>query len=280
MLILGGTGSLGIALAKICYTRGLPHTVVNRNQFEVTSRKSIERIISLYKPWAVINATGYTNIDMAEVAPMECFRVNTLGPAVLAEICKEVKVKLVTFSSDQVFNGKKRNPYHECDLTEPLNVYGESKRKAEEAVLMLNPDALIIRSSSFFNPWHDKDLLTCLLKGDHSNNEELFFPSDIIFSPTYIADLINTTLDLLIDNEFGIWHLSNKEETSFSNFISLAFKMAGISSKSIVGVPYEKLKYRADRPQYSVLFNSRGVSLAPLENALENYMNEITLTSK
>ncbi|HEX2394617.1 MAG TPA: sugar nucleotide-binding protein [Bacteroidales bacterium] len=280
LLILGATGSLGNAFAKICHTRGLIYQIIDRTQLEITSRINIEKNITEKKPWAIINTIGYTDIEKAEQEPGDCFRVNTLGPAILAEMCKSFKIKLVTFSTDQVFNGKKRKPYLECDWPEPLNVYGESKRKAEEAVLKLNSDSLIIRSSSFYNPWHQNDLLTQLLSIDHNLNGRYYFPSDIILSPTYIPDLVNTTLDLLIDNENGIWHLSNDEEITSFEFIKKAFDMAGISGKNLVGIPYEKLKYSAEKPHYSVLSNSKGVSLAPLSKALENYLKELTLVAR
>lgn len=279
LLILGATGSLGKAFTKVCHTRGITYQVIDRNQLDITSFNSIENIIAAKKPWAIINAIGYTDIEKAELEPGDCFRVNTLGPAILAEICKSFNVKFVTFSTDQVFNGKKRNPYLECDLPEPLNVYGESKRKAEEAVFKLNSDTLIVRSSSFYNPWHEHDILRQLLTMDHDLNTLCFFPSDIILSPTYITDLVNTTLDLLVDNEKGIWHLSNNEEISFFEFIRKAFEMAGVSDKNLIGIPYEKLNHSAEKPHYSVLSNSKGVSLAPLSKALENYLKELTIVS-
>lgn len=279
-LIIFGMGSLGNAFAKVCHTRGLKHEVVFTDQLAVLTRQSLEDIILNRKPWSVINATGFADIDKAEQTPDECFRVNTLIPSMLAGICKTHAIKLVTFSSDQVFNGKKRNPYIESDQTGPLNVYGESKRKAEDTILKLYPETLIIRSSIMFDPWNPKDVLRQLLSHGHNKARKRYFPTDIIISPAYIADVVNSTLDLLIDNESGIWHLSNADEISFFRFITMAFDMAGISDKYITGLPYAKMKYRAQRPQYSVLCDSRGLSLARLSNALKNYLDELTLIAK
>lgn len=151
LLIIGANGSLGKAFAKICESRGIIYQIVKRSEVEITSNESILNILQAKKPWAIINATGFSDIDVAEKVSHICFRENTLDHFVLAEICKTQNIKLVTFSAGQ----------------------------AEEKVLTTYPKTLVIRSHSFLNP-----------------------------------DLVNTVLDLLIDGEHGIWHLSNQEEIS------------------------------------------------------------------
>jgi dTDP-4-dehydrorhamnose reductase len=280
LLIVGANGSLGGAFAKICETRGIIYHIVKRSQLDITSKESIQNILNVRKPWAIINAAGFSDIDEAEMDPQLCFRENTLGPAVLAEICKAENIKLVTFSTDQVFNGKKGKPYIENDRTAPLNTYGESKKMAEEQVLAINPRALIIRSSSFFNPWNEGDTLARILHSSITPNQSHYLASDIIISPTYIPDLVNTALDLLIDEESGIWHLSSQEEISYFDFTKLALNLAGLSHTHISSVPSVKLKYKAERPSYSVLKSSQGISLPPLYHALHRYLNELQLTGK
>jgi dTDP-4-dehydrorhamnose reductase len=276
ILILGASGSLGKAFSKICHTRGLVHRMIYRQELDITSQRSIENIIERERPWALINAIGFTSIDEAEKDPMKCFRVNTLGPAMLASVCHTNNVKMVTFSADQVFNGKKRNPYLESDKPSPINIYGQSKRKAEEVIMMVNPDTLIIRSSAFYNPWIANDPLVRLLNETRSG-EVHYFPNDIIISPTYIVDLVNTTLDIMIDGESGIWHLSNQEEISQFQFVRMALEMAGRDDRNIGGIQSWRLKYAAERPHYSVLSNLKGISLPPLSVALEKYLGEVAL---
>ncbi|HAH23122.1 MAG TPA: dTDP-4-dehydrorhamnose reductase, partial [Prolixibacteraceae bacterium] len=275
LLIFGGNGSLGKALARICAARGIGIHTVNRSEADITSREAIEAILRKKRPWAVVNAAGFSNIDEAERMPHRCFHDNTLGPSVLAEICKAENIKMVTFSTDQVFNGKKREPYHEKDKTSPLNIYGESKKKAEEYILSVHPGTLIIRCSSFFNPWHKTDPLARMLYSGLHLKQAHYLASDIIISPTYIPDLVNTTLDLLIDDESGIWHLSSQEEISLFDFNKLALKMADIRDENIFPVPSSQLNYPALRPKYSVLMSSHGVSLPCLQDALHSYLNEL-----
>lgn len=274
LLIIGARGSLGKAFARVCEKRGIVYQLVSREQVDIASRESLGKYLEKTQPWAILNAAGFTNIDKAELSTAECFRENTLGPTILAEICKSSGIKLVTFSSDQVFNGKKRNPYVENDTPSPLNKYGESKQQAEEAVLRVNPDSLIIRSSFFFNPWNPADFISLLLQ-QGTNCPSLYMASDIIISPTYIPDLVQTSLDLLIDNESGIWHLSGPDEISHFNFTQLALNIAGKTHNHLISCPFKKLNYTANRPTYSVLLSSQGISLPSLKTSLFNFMNEL-----
>lgn len=275
LLIFGGNGSLGKALARICSVRGIVYHMVSRSEVDITSGEGIKTILGEKRPWAVVNAAGFSNIDEAERMPHVCYSANTLGPSLLAEICGEENIKMVTFSTDQVFNGEKRNPYLEDDQTSPLNVYGNSKRKAEENILSVNPRTLIIRSSSFFNPWQKTDPLALVLYSGLHLKQVYYLASDMIISPTYLPDLVNTTLDLLIDDESGIWHLSSQEEISLFDFNKLALKMANIRDENIFSVPLAKLNYPAPRPKYSVLMSSQGVALPGLHDALHSYLNEL-----
>lgn len=275
LLIVGANGSLGKAFAKVCNLRGIVHQILTREQFDIASMASMEKFLCNIKPWAIINAAGYTNIDKAETYPQQCFRENTLGPVLLSQVCKTANIKLLTFSTDQVFNGKKKNPYVENDVTSPLNRYGESKKMAEEFILKNNSDSLIIRSSFFFNPWSNDDMLKIILDSTAKTDKEIYLPSDIIISPTYIPDLVNQALDLLIDNESGIWHLSGPDEMTQFSFIQLALNIGEKSTRHIIAQPFEKLNFRAERPSYSVLMSSQGIVLPSIQSSLYSYFSEL-----
>src|SRR5690606_24324547 len=172
--------------------------------------------IERYNPWAIINAAGYVRVDDAESDSEKCFRENTLGPEKLAIACKDHNIKLITFSSDLVFDGLKSTPYTESDKVNPLNKYGESKAKAEAAVLAVNPESLVIRTSAFFGPWDNYNFAHAVINTLSKDMD--FYSTDDIISPTYVPHLVNATLDLLIDDESGIWHLSNNDAVSWYEF--------------------------------------------------------------
>ncbi len=280
LLIIGSKGSLGGAFVRICEKRGILYYSVERSQLDITSRESVRSVLSFVNPWAIVNAAGFSQIDEAENQEQICFRENTLGPSILAAVCKSENIKLVTFSADQVFNGRKGKPYLESDCTAPLNIFGQSKKMAEERVLSINSKSLIVRSSCFFNPWHAEDSLADILYSCASTTRPHPLASDIIFSPAYIPDLVNTTLDLLIDDESGIWHLSSPEETSPFEFTRQALRMAGLDDKFLVSVPSATLRHTAERPCYSVLKSTQGTALPSLQTALQCYLQEFQLSER
>jgi dTDP-4-dehydrorhamnose reductase len=114
----------------------------------------------------------------------------------------------VTCSSDLVFNGAVTQPYVKTDAISPLNVYGSSKALAEKRVLQACPTLLLIRTSAFLSPWDEYNFVTIAVR-QLSAGEEFLAAQDIIVSPTYVPDLVNASLDLLIDSETGLWHLAN-----------------------------------------------------------------------
>jgi dTDP-4-dehydrorhamnose reductase len=101
------------------------------------------------------------------------------------------------------------------------------------------------------------------------------FSSDIVISPTYLPDLINTSLDLLIDREKGIWHLSGPEAISYLNFANLALGIAGNTNTKIHSLPSIHLAMHARRPLYSALRSSGGIVLPPLDLSISNYLFDV-----
>ncbi len=274
ILILGKTGTLGTAFAKICEQRDLHYEILDRNELDVLDVQQIKEVIREKKPWAIINTTGFVRVDDAEAEREACFLTNAQACKNLAVLCEIYHIKLLTFSTDLVFDGDTDKPYDEDARINPLNVYGKSKAAAEKLVQYHNPDALIVRSSFFFGPWDKYNFLHAV--ATHLDNEKTFAaPGDIKVSPTYVPDLVNVSLDLLIDNERGIWHLANSGETSPANFAASVAKYKGARLSLIVNEPFQNAGFIALRPKYSVLKSKRGNLLPTLEDALERYFREV-----
>lgn len=274
LLIAGENGSLGKAFARVCRSRGIVYHLSGRNEMDIASEESVASLLEKLQPWAVINAAGYSRIDEAEKSAFTCFRENTIGPGILAEACRVNGIKFVTFSTDQVFSGSKKRPYKEDDSTNPLNLYGLSKKLAEENIIRINSRSLIIRSSSFFNPWNPKDRLAAILNSGLLSDKQYYLPDDIIFSPSYIPYLVNIVLDLMLDDESGIYHLSSQEEISYSDFARKALNYAGLDDRIVTPVSSWRLKMGAVRAPYSVLHSSSGIMLPLLDTSLNYYLDE------
>ncbi|HLN53905.1 MAG TPA: family 1 glycosylhydrolase [Lentimicrobium sp.] len=270
-IIILGDGPLSFSFQQICKLRGLPAIKVSTDLRKLFNENEMFSLIEKIKPWAVVNTIGLSKIDEAEQFPIHCYKENTLFPKILASICARKEIRMLTFSTDQVFNGKKSDPYLEADPTDPLNVFGMSKKIAEESILSLNPEALIIRSGLLMNPMDSEDFLSEVLFGSEQKQNH-YFVSDVIVSPSYLPDMINTALDLLIDKEKGIWHLSGPEAVSYYDFAKLAIGIAGLTNKKIHSIPSIMLPMKARRPSYSALRSESGIILPKLEVSIYNFI--------
>ena len=267
ILITGANGTLGNAFARICPVRGLSFQGLSRAELDIADPAAVAAAIARYNPWAVVNAAGYVRVDAAEQEPEICFRANAEGAAVLAQECRRGNVRLVTFSSDLVFDGAKSHPYTEGDATAPRNVYGKSKASAEERVLRILSDALVIRTSAFFGPWDSANFVVAALTTVASGGRFLA-ASDTTVSPTYVPDLVNATLNLLVDGDTGIWHIANPGEITWADLAVTATDLAGLDPSNIESVPMSATGATAPRPPYTALSSRRGRMLPPLRDAL------------
>jgi dTDP-4-dehydrorhamnose reductase len=271
ILITGATGTLGSAFARMCEQRNLAYHVLTRQEMDIADPASVEAAIVRFRPWAIINAGGYVRVDDAEHEAERCMRENTHGPTVLALACIRHALRFVTFSSDLVFDGAKGAPYLESDPAAPLNVYGRSKAEAERSVLDADPQALVIRSSAFFGPWDAHNFVTRSLNAVDAG-QPFAAASDEVVTPTYVPDLVNATLDLLIDRERGIWHLSNGEPVSWADLARRACAAAGLDARGIEARPAGSFGQAAPRPGNSALGSERAMLLPPLDDALARYV--------
>jgi dTDP-4-dehydrorhamnose reductase len=273
LLITGATGTLGRAFARICDARGLPYRLLTRDEMDICRPESVRRALDDLRPWAVVNTAGYVRVDEAERDALRCHRENAEGPGVLASACAADNVRLLTFSSDLVFDGACGRPYVESDAVRPLNVYGASKARAEAAVQAENPAALVVRTSAFFGPWDGHNFLTIALRALEAG-ARFRVTDDSLVSPTYVPDLVGACLDLLLDGEHGLWHLANEGGVSWAEFARAGARLVNVSTASLEVVPRDSLGWVAERPAYSVLGTERARLLPSLQSALERYAAE------
>ncbi|MDB5671454.1 MAG: family oxidoreductase, partial [Alphaproteobacteria bacterium] len=267
LLITGATGTLGQAFARICEHRGLPFCLTDREALDISSAESIASAIERFQPWAIVNAAGFVRVADAEREPEACLAANAAGPAMLARACADAGIKLVTFSSDLVFDGRLGRCYVESDPVAPANLYGLSKAEAEHKVLAASDEALVIRTSAFFGPWDRYNFawnaMTSLSRGERFG---ACARSEV--SPTYVPDLCHATLDLLIDGESGIWHLANPGRISWFDFARRVAEGAGLDSSLVH--PIED-----GEPLLHALSSERGILLRPFEAALDDYLGRM-----
>ena len=270
ILITGATGTLGNAFSRICSHRGLAHVLTSRADLDITDDASIAAALERHKPWAVINAAGFVRTWEADEKADECLAINAVGPERLATACKAAGIPLVTFSSDLVFDGKLGRAYVEPDPTAPACTYGRSKAEAEERLMAIDADTLIVRTSAFFGPWDRHNFLFRTIERLR-RGEEIVASDRTIVSPTYVPDLVHAALDLLIDGETGIWHLANPGAVSWHALAREAASMAQLGPDAVERIRTDDADQAAD----TSLTSNRGVLLRPLERALSDYCAQL-----
>ena len=272
LMIVGGTGTLGNAFARICAARSLAFCSLGRAQVDIASADSVEQAIRRFRPWAIINAGGYVRVNEAELDHARCHRENTLGPVVLAAACARHGLRLLTYSTDLVFDGDKGALYVESDPVAPLNAYGRAKAEAERRVLAMDAQALMIRTSAFFGPWDSANFVSIALT-ELGRGHPFVAASDMNVTPTYVPDLVHESLNLLIDGECGLWHLANSTALTWAALAQRAAQMAGVSTEQLQARPAAQLKTPARHPAFSALGSERGRFMPPLDDALARYLH-------
>lgn len=272
LLIFGSETALGTAFKKMCEMRSICFREISTGKY-AEDATAIKSAINEYRPWAIINTSGYLKIDDAEIEKEKCFQLNANTPAEVASICNNAGIQFLTFSSDLVFDGQKLNPYIEIDSVKPINTYGKSKALGESLVLKNCPSALIIRSGAYFGPWDNYNIASSILKtlqkGENFNAVE-----NVTVSPSYLPDLVNTALDLLIDGENGIWHLSNHGIVTWFAFAQEVAFRAGYQKNNILACKQEQKNWIAKRPGYSALKSNKGIQLPTLSQAMDRFFEE------
>lgn len=193
LLITGGGGRLSGLLARFCAARGLRAVATSHAELDITNAAAVRGALTHHRPWAVIDGTGQRPEEVLE--DRAAWRDNLKGSAILAQLCAEMGLPLVSFSTAQVFDGQLNRPYLEDDAVSPGSVFGEYKAEAERLVASTHSEALIIRLG-------------------HPVGAEAGQPPPVLAPAalTHLPDLADAVLDLLVDGRTGIWHLTHPEE--------------------------------------------------------------------
>jgi dTDP-4-dehydrorhamnose reductase len=270
VLICGGSGTLGRAFAAACEHRNIIYVLTTRDQLELANLASIHTALDGIRPWLVINAAGWVRVDEAEQQPEACRRDNTVGAVRLASACAERGIATVSFSSDLVFDGALNRPYCESDITSPLNVYGASKKDAERGIGGLLGSHLIVRTAAFFSPFDQYNFAVQVASALQSGMRFTVLHEQTI-SPTYVPDLCNAVLDLAIDGQTGIWHLTNGTPVTWVEFAHRIAQECGLDETLIETDFPAGLAGGAPRPAYVALGSENGFILPGLDSALERF---------
>jgi dTDP-4-dehydrorhamnose reductase len=244
VLITGAGGQLGQALAQAFADDGV--VALTRHGWDVTEPAS--DTVSRGEFDLVLHTAAWTDVDGAEADPQGAAAVNVAGTAHAAAL----RLPLVTFSTDYVFDGRKRMPYVESDGPNPMSAYGRTKLHAEAAA---GPNAWILRTSWLFGATGHNFLLTMLRLG--AEHDEVTVVDDQRGSPTYVGHLAGTVRRLVDDDlPKGLWHVAAAGDCTWADFAEAIFEEAGLDC-TVRRSTTAELDRPAPRPAYSVLRSER-----------------------
>jgi dTDP-4-dehydrorhamnose reductase len=273
ILLTGASGGLGERFKRVAQMRALAVRAVGHPELDITDGNRVRDLIAAERPWVVINCAGFTDVDAAEADEESCLAVNVHGAETLAKVCAQYDIPLVTFSSDHVFGGDHEHAFAESNACDPLNAYGRSKRLAEEKVLTAHQHSLVVRLGKLLTADEHRDSLRARLNA-LAHGEPARVANDVRFSISYLPDVVQAVLDLLIDAERGLWHLVNAGSVTPEELLVSLADLAHLDTSLIERVPLWSLQHAAPRARNRALRSERGQLLPPLESALHRYLQE------
>jgi dTDP-4-dehydrorhamnose reductase len=291
ILILGSQGQLGVELRRSFAGVGAV-TVADRSVLDLAHPEPIRALLRRLKPQVILNAAAYTAVDRAETERELAYTINAEAPRILAEEALDLNALLVHYSTDYVFDGTKPDPWVETDATNPLNVYGASKRAGEQAIQSVGGRFLIFRTSWVYGP-HGKNFLFTMLRLGRER-DRISIVNDQIGAPTTSIELARATETVvsgILASHFGaaqdwtgLYHMTCAGSTSWFGFARAIFAGAAVvlDAKTPELAPITTADYPmpAQRPHNSVLSNEKlharfGIYLASWESALEEVLKTL-----
>ena len=260
VLILGSKGQLGRVLSQ-SVAAGRKIFGLDLPELDITSPDSVRKSCESFAPDVVINAAAYTAVDKAESEPEIATRINEEGARIVAQVAGEVGARLIHISTDFVFDGEKSSPYSTEDKTNPLSVYGISKRGGELRVLDALPQSgVILRTAWLYSDSGNNFVLTMLRLLDE--RDEIGIVEDQIGSPTWTRSLADAIWAFVENPKLaGVFHWTDSGVASWYDFamaIQEEAQMLGLLDRTIPINPISTTQYPtpARRPSYSVLDKS------------------------
>lgn len=257
ILVTGRSGQLGSEIGDLAplYPQ-YEFVFMDRAEMPLDDTERVLRVLESEQPDFIINAGAYTAVDKAESEQYMADVVNHKSVRVMGEWCEANNSHLIHISTDYVFDGTSSTPLTEEVLTAPINVYGSTKQKGEEALVTVHPDAIIIRTAWVYSTYGNNFVKTmCRLMQER---ESLGVVSDQIGTPTYAADLAKTIMQIIDSKVWkgGIYHYSNEGEISWYNFAQAIKTHQGFSCE-VNAIKSSAFPTPAKRPAYSLLDKSK-----------------------
>jgi len=293
ILLVGASGQVGGQIYRLLPPKrtlitgrtGSP-TEIPLDLAALSTSADTEHLLAGHEISAIYCIAGMTAVDLCEEQPEVAQAINCTGPLRLAEAASCRSIPFVFFSTEYVFDGID-GPYNEDSLTNPLSVYGRSKRDGEQAVLDAYLRALVIRTTVVYGPDRPR------FKGGKQNNylysvvrnlthgTSMRVPIDQISTPSYNCDVARVTVDLVARGATGIYHVCGPEMFGRLEFAHSIAAEWGLDASLLHGVSTASLKQKAARPLNAGLLtdklrkNHPDLRMRTLKEALADCRREV-----
>lgn len=250
---IAGSGSqVGTAINEVIEPLEMEVFNTDQDELDITDADSVINFGEINRPDIIINCAAITDLSECETNPEVAYKVNALGARNLCIVARKIGAKIVQLSTDDVFDGTSEIPYTEFDETNPVTVYGKSKKAGENYVKEFTHKHFIIRSSWVYAK-QGKNFVNYVIE-EAKNNKTIVVAREQYGSPTSAKDLARLILHLIHTNEYGTYHATCKGICSRLEFAEEILKLTGYENKVVEGLPDED-HVSTTRPDYAVLDN-------------------------
>ena len=270
ILLSGASGQLGRSLQTALSNHAV--TALVRGQLDIANLQEVREALSAHSPDLVVNAAAFNEVDKAQTDEDAAYRANALGPRNLALAAAERGSRLLHVSSDYVFDGTRRAPYHEYCPPGPISVYGRSKLAGEDAVRDALDRHYVVRTAWLYHV-HGRNFPNTILALGRKGPVRVV--NDQRGSPTYAPHLAAGIARLIETGAYGTYHLAGLGGASWFELAEALFAKAGIGNP-VLPVPASEFPRPAPRPSYSVLATIQDprILLPPWEEGIEAFVRE------
>jgi len=279
--VIGSNGQLGTDLCEVFTSH---HEVIplNHHDIEISDIDNVRKVLSEIKPEIVLCTAAAHNVPKCESEPEVAFRINGVGSLNLAKVSADLGYKLVQYSTDYVFDGRKMKPYVETDPVFPQSVYAVTKYCGEQFVMNYCEKFFVIRVSGIYGkvPCRAKNNTNFIVNMVNlaKSKPEVRVVNDEVLTPTPTIEIARNTLSLVETEAYDLYHMTCEGEVSWYEFAKTIFDTLKLST-ALYPASVKDFPLVVKRPFYSVLENANlkklGLNQMPeWKNALISFLKE------
>ena len=278
ILLIGSNGQLGYDFQELFKNLNIEYIAADYEELNIANDTDIENFFRKNNNFThIINCAAYNDVDKAENDTEQCIKINEEAPLTITRYAKNMGAVFITYSSDFVLDGRKKNPYLEEDIISPLSVYGKSKSNMEEKILNEYEKIFVIRTSWLFGI-SGKNFNTQVINWSKTRNE-LNIVDDQISAPTYSKDLAEFSWKLIQTGKFGLYHITNNGTTSKYDQAKYVLEKIGWKG-TLKTAKTEDFNLPAKRPHFSKLSSEKvekllGEKIPSWQSGIDRFLEEM-----